>query len=504
MSDCPWLGDACSLIDAFRAGERSPLEELDAVIGAIEGSDLNAFAHLDLEAARTLAAAADVSLPFGGLPFGIKELEQVAGWPYTEASLLFEDRVGAYDTTHVQRIKASGAVPVGATTASEFGGLNVSVTKINGVTGNPWDTSRTAGGSSSGSAAAVAGGLLPLASGGDGGGSIRIPAGYTGLLGMKGTYGRIPRGPHTALNPHTVVLGCLARSVRDAARYYDVCAGPDPRDPTSLPAVGGWEAALGTHDLRGRTVIIDPTLGGVAIDDAARAVVEAAADELVAELGLRRLDVPVAIPRMGGEWMMGNIASLYGEIEDRWPAGAGDMTDEMRVAVQLSENLFNLRVAAAGEMLRRSANEAMADLLEQADFVITSTNPGPAFDATAGMSSDAKTFIDYARGSTVAQRIFSGVLKAARAVSGVAPKTPQRLLAAGTKGSPELLDMGALTMPANLCGNPAVSIPVGDVGGLPIGMQVIGRHHDDALLFDVAGHVERERPWPLVAPGAPI
>ena len=88
-------------------------------------------------------------------------------------------------------------------------------------------------------------------------------------------------------------------------------------------------------------------------------------------------------------------------------------------------------------------------------------------------------------------------------MSGVAPKTPQRLLDVGTKGSPELLDMGALTMPANLAGNPAISIPAGHIDGLPIGMQVIGRHHQDALLLDLALHVEREQPWPLVAPGTP-
>jgi aspartyl-tRNA(Asn)/glutamyl-tRNA(Gln) amidotransferase subunit A len=499
MVDSPWSGDACSLVDAFRSGERSPVEELEASLASIEGSDLNAFAHLDPEAAREAAAAADVSLPFGGVPFGIKELEQVKGWPYTEASLIFKDRIGAYDTTMVTRLKAAGIVPVGSTTASEFGGLNVSVTKINGVTGNAWDPTRSAGGSSGGSAAAVAGGLIPLACGGDGGGSIRIPAGYNGLLGMKGTYGRIPRGPHTSLNPHTVVLGCLARSVRDAARYYDVAAGHDAHDPTSLPAIEGWERDLGSQDLRGRTVVIDTTLGGIAVDDAARAVVEEAADQLVKDLGLVRVDLPIEIPRMGGEWMIGNISSLYGEIEHIWPGCAADLTDEIRVGIQLSENLLNMRVAASAEMARREANEAMARLFDEVDFVITSTNPGPAFPAEAGMSSDAKTFIDYARGNPLVQRLFSGVLKTARAVSGVAPKTPQRLLSAGTKGSPELLDMGALTIPANLSGNPAISIPSGDVGGLPIGMQVIGRHHEDALLLDVALHVERERPWPLVA-----
>src|SRR5690606_17945227 len=132
--------------------------------------------------------AADVSLPFGGVPFGIKELDEVRGWPDTGASLVFKDRLATHTSWVIGKVlDEGGAVPVGLTTASEFGGLNVSVTKLNGVTHNPWQHGRTAGGSSSGSAAAVAGGLVSLASGGDGGGSIRIPAGYTGLLGFKGT-----------------------------------------------------------------------------------------------------------------------------------------------------------------------------------------------------------------------------------------------------------------------------------------------------------------------------
>ena len=120
--------------------------------------------------------------------------------------------------------------------------------------------------SSSGSSAAVAGGLVSIATGGDGGGSIRIPAGYTGLLGMKGTFGRIPRSPNVFMRPNTVVLGCLARSVRDAARYFDVCAGPDLADPTSLPKHPSFEDALGSHDLKGLRVAIIPTFGGVELE----------------------------------------------------------------------------------------------------------------------------------------------------------------------------------------------------------------------------------------------
>ena len=144
MTDAPWSGDACSLVDAFRAGDRSPVEELDATLAAIAASELNCFSLVDAERARAAAVDADLSKPFGGVPTGIKELESVAGWPRTEASLVFKDRIGTYTATNVERLlDRGGAVPVGQTTASEFGGLNVSTTRLNGVTHNPWRFDRT-------------------------------------------------------------------------------------------------------------------------------------------------------------------------------------------------------------------------------------------------------------------------------------------------------------------------------------------------------------------------
>src|ERR1700728_2212646 len=106
----PWFDDACSLVDAFRRGDLSPVEALDASIAAIASSSLNAFSHTDFERARDAAVVADVSLPFGGVPFGIKELERVAGWPHTEASLIFADRVSTHDQTVVTRLRATGAI----------------------------------------------------------------------------------------------------------------------------------------------------------------------------------------------------------------------------------------------------------------------------------------------------------------------------------------------------------------------------------------------------------
>jgi aspartyl-tRNA(Asn)/glutamyl-tRNA(Gln) amidotransferase subunit A len=500
MTDQPWNGDACSLVDAFRRGERTPAEELEATFAAIERSDLNCFSFLDHDRAREAAARADVSKPFGGVPVGIKELEFVAGWPATEASLVFRDRISDHTTTVVTRLLGGGgAVPVGLTTASEFGGLNVSVSKLNGVTHNPWRRGRSAGGSSGGSASAVVGGLVTLATGGDGGGSIRIPAGYTGLLGMKGTYGRIPRGPYAFFRPGTIVLGCLARSVRDAARYYDVCAGHDAHDPSSLPSPGGWERALGTHELAGRRVAIVPALGGVTLEPGVEDQVRAAASELIAATGMVQVDLDLRTPNLAAQWMMGNLATLLAELGDAWPHRAAELTDEIAVGLLLSQSLYNLHTAAVAEARRVQAYEAMADAFAEVDFVIAATNPGPAFAADAPMSSSAESFVDWAKSSTVARLGFRGVMAGMRLLGGAFPKLPNALLDFASERFPDLVRMGALTIISNIYGNPAVSIPAGFVDGLPVGMQVLARHHADALLFDVALAAERARPWPLVA-----
>ncbi len=204
------------------------------------------------------------------MPFAIKELSKLQGWPDTEASLVFRDDGGHLHLHRARRGRAQteGWCPFGLTTASEFGGLNVSVTKLNGITHNPWEHGRTAGGSSAGSAAAVAGGLCTLASGGDGGGSIRIPAGFCGLPGMKGTAGRIPRGPHTQVHPMTVVTGVMARSIRDIARYYDVdLPAMTPAIPTPFRATtaGRPNWAPSATRWRGRTIAMVPDLGSAVV-----------------------------------------------------------------------------------------------------------------------------------------------------------------------------------------------------------------------------------------------
>jgi aspartyl-tRNA(Asn)/glutamyl-tRNA(Gln) amidotransferase subunit A len=466
MTDTAWQEDACSLVDAFRAGTLSPTEALEATLGAIGASELNAFTHLDPDRAREAAATADVTLPFGGVPVAVKELEPVAGWPYTEASLVFADRVAAADSTQVSRLRGAGAVLVGQTAAPEFGGVNYTHSKLHGTTRNPWDPERTPGGSSGGSSAAVAGGMVPIASGSDGGGSIRIPAGYTGLLGLKATYGRIPRGPGTLQPPLTVVVGCLARSVRDAARWFDVCNGHDPRDTLSLPRVGGWEAGLGNFDLAGKRAVVSVDLGAAVVEPRLAAAVAETAETLIAAAGLRRVDVAVRLPRGGLEWVMSNLIGLAGELGDRYPACNDDLTPELQLGMNLATHNLNVQTAGATEMFRIRANETMADLFEQVDFVFAATNPDVAFAAQGPMPTtvgDVDLVAEY------------GIEQA-------------------------MSNNGSLTIPANLTGNPAVAIPAGTVDGLPVSLQVIGRHHEEQLLLELARIAERERPWPLVVP----
>ncbi|HEV8064893.1 MAG TPA: amidase family protein, partial [Acidimicrobiales bacterium] len=338
------------------------------------------------------------------------------------------------------------------------------------TTRNPWDPSRTPGGSSGGTAAAVAGGLLPIATGSDGGGSIRGPAAFSGLFGLKATYGRIPKGPGAGVEPLTSVLGCLSRSVRDTARFFDACNGFDQRDPYSQPAVAGWEASLGSLDLKGKTVAILPDLGYARVRDEVAKLVRVAGQQLAGAAGLRVVDAKPSLPFLRGEWSLANQVSFVVDLGDEYPDGIDKLSPAMRFAVEAGRERYNLERAARIESYRRRLNSAMADLFEQADFVVASSNPDVAF-----------------------------------AAEGPPPSTiPGADLVAELGLTRALMNNAALTAPSNMNGSPAVSIPAGLVDGLPVGMQVLAGHHTEPLLLEVALAFERQVGWPLVAPGSPL
>ena len=465
MTDAPWTGDASSLVEAFRSGERSPAEEMEATIEAAEGTALNCFSHLDAEQALAKASLADVSKPFGGVPLGVKELDHYAGWPATQASLFYADEMATDTSINVARTEErGGAVPFGLTTASEFGGLNVSNTRLNGITGNAWNADATPGGSSGGSATAVAAGICALATGGDGGGSIRIPAAFCGLPGLKTTAGRIPRGPNASVHPMTVVNGVLARSVRDLARHLDVASGYDPADPYSLPRRDGWEANLGSYGeaMRGRRAVIAPDLGVATVNPGVARRVREAGEALAADAGLELVDVPVELPGLGLEWAMGNLCHLRHELGDDWRDKLAQLTAATAFGLEMADSAMDLDTMGAAEAARTRANATLAALFDQVDFIISATNPDTAFPAR---------------------------------------------LEVNTRVAGEKVDLGnngALTIPYNIVGNPAVTIPIEQLDGLPVGMQVATRHHAEELLLDLAATAESQCPWPLVAPGAPV
>jgi aspartyl-tRNA(Asn)/glutamyl-tRNA(Gln) amidotransferase subunit A len=383
--------------------------------------------------------------------------------------VLFNDRVADSDHTSVARLRATGAVLAAQTTASEFGGINCTSTALHGTTRNPWNQSRTPGGSSGGTAAAVAGGLLPIATGSDGGGSIRIPAGFTGLFGLKSTYGRIPRGPWAGMQPITTVLGCLTRSVRDTARYFDSCNGFDQRDPLSLPAVGGWETGLGSFDLAGMTVALIPDLGIARLRTDVADQVMAGATSLARSAGLRVVEVNPTLPVLRGQWAMAGQVGFVADLGSAYPDRVDELSKEMRAGLEGAIQRYTLEKAASIESYRRQLNEAMADLLAEADFVMCCCSPDVAFAAEGPPP------------STIPGADLIHEIGFARAI----------------------MNTAALTAPSNLNGSPAVSIPAGLVDGLPVGLQVLAGHHREQLLLELALVAEREMPWPKVAPGSP-
>jgi Asp-tRNA(Asn)/Glu-tRNA(Gln) amidotransferase A subunit family amidase len=313
-----WEHDAWELADRVRGGELGAGALLELSLARIEqlNPKLNAVCFLDPDRARADAelvdrcvAAGEDPGPFAGIPMGVKELAQVQGWPDTNASVPYAEAgaVAEFDCTEAARLREAGAVLVGLTTAPEHGVVSYTNSKLHGVTRNPWNLERTPGGSSGGSAASVAAGVFPACTGSDGGGSIRIPSSYSGLFGMKTTFGLLGAGPEPFNYSMTSVHGPIVRSVRDAARYLDATAGPTLTDPTSLPKpavpfedlVSSGEAS---ERLRGKRAAWTSTLGYAGADPEVEKVVHDAAMTLVDEAGLELVDIPVEMPKPGVAW----------------------------------------------------------------------------------------------------------------------------------------------------------------------------------------------------------
>jgi aspartyl-tRNA(Asn)/glutamyl-tRNA(Gln) amidotransferase subunit A len=455
---------------AVRGGERKAVDVLEACLAAIATRNglLNAFVVVDEELAHREAARVDDAIargddpgPLAGVPFGVKDLEDCGGLPTSHGSLWYRDRPPVpNDSVHVARLRAAGAVPVGKTAAPEFGTVAFTHTKAWGTTRNPWDASRTPGGSSGGSAAAVAAGMVPFCTSSDGGGSTRIPAAFTGLVGLKASYGRVPH-PHAGIS-QTTSLGALVTTVADAARHLDVVAGPDDRDRLSLPASGvTYERVIDDLPVAGLRVAWSLDLGFATVDREVEELATNAADALIAAASLTRVDRGVQLTDPLRTWMsMSSVDLWIGLADGLWPERSDELMGFVRRDFERSEQTTLPRLGRRFGYRHRLEAE-VAEMFAAIDVLVTPTTAVTAFAADG----------------------------------------PGRLEVDGRELDPGMAV--PFTMLANLCHNPAISVPAGVTSsGLPVGLQIVARRHRDDIVLRLARILEQTRPWPRLAPFA--
>lgn len=444
--------------DLVRRGELAAREAVAEALDRIGRLDpeLGAFVHVDPDGALARAHEIDELVanggdpgPLAGVPLGVKELHAVEGWPFAMGSVLHSGRTADHTSTLVERAVAAGGVPVGSTASPEFGRASFTASALHGVTRNPWNPALTPGGSSGGSAAAVAAGMVPMATGTDGAGSLRIPASYCGLVGFKGTYGRVPRGPRhwgTAENDH---YGVLTRTVRDTARFLDCVCGADEYDRSSLPAPGEpFETRLASVGLRGLRVAWTPDLGNAPCDPEVAAVVGAVATRFVAAVGARRVEPALNIEDAAGvAFRTLSVPDVHAELR----GVSSERLDDVHPTVRRYGEAAKALGAGAlvdGHRARARLVAELARAFERFDLLLTPATQVPAFPAEGPMPTEI-----------AGQRVDHwGAL--------------------------------AVTFPFNLSGHPAVSVPAGTAGGAPVGLQIVGRRHEDLLVLAAAAAVE--------------
>jgi len=469
---------AVDLARRLREREFSAVEVAEACLRRIDDVNprINAFTtvthDLALEAARRCdeAAAAGRSLgPLHGVPVAIKDLFDFrAGVRSTFGSLPLKDFVPAETALYVQRLEDAGAVIVGKTNAPEFGHKGVTDNFVSGPTRNPFDLDRNSGGSSGGAAAAVAARMVPLAQGSDGGGSIRIPASWCGVYGIKPSFGRVGdiARPNAFISASPFIsAGPLARSVGDAALMLEAMAGPHARDPHSLPAAPSL-ANVPADGLRGRRVAFSPDLGGFPVDPDVAATVLSSLDVL-ASAGAVVEPVDITLPadqlELAALWgrLMGVLYSDSLSAVLGWGIDLiGDHLDELTPAFRdmlMAAQTRTALEARADERLRTEVLDAVHGAFDGHDFLVA-----PTLAVTAVSNRD--------------DGLTTGPLK----VGGV-PVDPS---------------IGwCLTYPFNFTGHPAASVPAGLLNGLPVGLQIVGQRHDDAGVLAASAAFEQAAPW---------
>jgi aspartyl-tRNA(Asn)/glutamyl-tRNA(Gln) amidotransferase subunit A len=461
--------DTITLARAVAAKELSPVEVVEAVLGQLDQLDptLHMFATVVPDQARDAAKRIETEIaagrevgPLAGVPTGVKDLIYTKGIRTASGSHAYADFVPDEDDVVVERIKAADAVVIGKTQVPEFGYSGTGQTPLAEPTRNPWNLERTSGGSSAGTGAAVATGVGPFSLGSDGGGSVRIPASFCGVYGIKPTMGRVPLYPGTKDHRYPGVsswesiehIGPLTRTVADAALVLSVIAGYDDRDRLSIPSDDvDWLRAV-DGDLRGLRVAYSPDLGYAAVDPAVRTVVDQAVTVFERDLGctVERADpgwedpYEALLPLIVCESDLAGMRRLADELGNRMSPHLADVLRMDWTAEQLTSAVVRRKaVYNAAWRFFRSYDLLLTPTLAVAPF--EHGLQGPA--TIDGREVDAFYWLSF-------------------------------------------------TFPFNFTGQPAATVPAGFTeDGLPIGMQVVGRRLDDALVLRASAAFETAAPW---------
>jgi len=456
---------ATELAALIRTRALSPVELTRAVLERIERLNpaLNAFCTVTADAALASARAAEQALmagaplgPLHGLPFSIKDLALTQGVPTRFGSHIFADRIGEADAPYVRRLRAAGGVMLGKTTTPEFGWKALGDSPLTGITRNPWNTAMTTGGSSAGAGAAAAAGLGPLHQGSDGAGSVRIPSGFCGIVGVKATYGRVPLWP-VSNNDYATHVGPMTRTVADAALMLGVMAGPDDADPTCLEGSPADYAGRLDHGVKGLRIAFSPDLGSLRVDPEVATPVAAAARAFealgasVEEVKPGFADTADMVRLIWSAHYLGN----YGQFLARWR----DRMDPGLVACMEDARRWSAADYVAMRGRKLSFWDSVRPLFERYDLLLTPTTSVAAFEVG-------------------------------------------RLNPAGwPQHAWDWLPWASFSYPFNFTGQPAATVPAGFTpGGLPVGLQIVGRRFADLTVLQAARAFETARPWAARTP----
>ncbi len=448
--------------EAIRRRDISARELLDLHLARIaeRNPELNAIVSLDEDRARAGAAAADEHLaqghptgPLHGLPFAFKDTHAAAGWRTTYGSPLFADHVPETDDLIVERIRRAGAVVIGKTNVPEFAAGSHTFNRVFGTTRNPVDPSRSAGGSSGGAACALAAGMVPLAEGSDMGGSLRNPASFCGVVGLRPSLGRVPTWPAANQWETTSVGGPMARNVNDLALLLSVIAGPDPRVPHALGDPGPAFAPPLQGSLTGLRVGYSVDLGGAFDVDPRVAAVLESAGRLLVRSGASVFDAHPDLSaaddtfRTLRAW---HFQATFGEQLRRQPDGfKASLADNIRAG----EHLTGADVARALEQ-RTALSETMRRFFTEYDVLVLPVSQVPPFPA----DQEFPTEID---GRPMAS----------------------------------YLDWMRSAYLISVTGCPAISLPAGRTPeGWPVGIQLVAAHGQDRRLLEIAAAYELVQP----------